>query len=494
MKLPSIKPFLNSLQTAGQKIRRFFGAALSKISRPVSRFPFIAFLFLIALLVGLVAVGNNLRKPPVQAAAPAAKPKLVDVFHIGKQPYIKVQGHVEKSGVITVNAMTSGIVQKLNVQEGKQVKRGAQLLSLSTNYTGGTTATVNRQMSQRRYQFQLDTYDEEKQRIAQEKEYAQKTDIQATDLRAIGRQSLSEAQSLIDLNQDIISTLDKNIKTLQDTNVGGANDASILQAKQLKAQVLSQLNQGRSLQRTNEYNFSDSNPPAQLADLLRDKTLKALDFQEKMLDLNRDVAAFTVKMDRINESLYFPAATSTGVVERVFVKVGQAVNPGTPLAIIRANNNQATVVVLVSQQIARMLAQNETAILHIDNRTVKVVPSYVSGEPTEGTLHSIMISVPDGFDNELSNNTTISVELPIGFDQHIINDPYIPLDAVYQTQDSAYLYVVGTNEQGSPSAQLRTVKIGAVFGQYLQVFEGVKDSDVVIMDRNVQTGDWIQIK
>lgn len=466
----------------------------SGVGRVINRFPLITFFLLLALLVGLALAGNQLRKPEVSDEAQAATPKDTQVFTLGTNPEIKVQAKVEKSGVITVTALSGGVVQKVNVKEGSKVNRGSQLVSMSSNYQGGNIQSLSRQIAQKNYQAAVDNYDLQKDSINKNRELAQKGEAQASELREIARKSIDETKTSISYSEQILDTLNQQIKALEATGQTDATtQASLLQLRSSRLQVQSTLSGLRTGLRNTEYLNSDDQEPAQIARLSRDTTLNQLELQQRALDLGKELSLLNLRIAQVSESLMYPAAPCPGVVERVFVNVGQSVAPGTPIATIRANDNSAEAIALLSSDIAKSLSPLNAATFMVDGTEYEVTPRYIAKEPTDGALHAATFSLPAAVAPKLTNNSFIEMTLPITQGLQSAQNQYIPLDSVYQSQDSAYVFVVN-DEQNPPVAHSKAVKLGTVYGRYVEVLEGLESGEQVILNRNVLEGDVISIR
>jgi multidrug efflux pump subunit AcrA (membrane-fusion protein) len=466
----------------------------TRILRFIDKHPLPTFFGLMALLVAIVVLGNHLRQPAPAAVAAEVPAKEVSLYHIGEAPRLQLQATIDKSGVINLVAQSSGVVQKIAVKEGDHVKRGSRIVNLSTNYQGGNAASLSRQISQTNYKFLDENLQNQKDIVNNQRDIARNVDTQNDKLREISRQSIDETSSLISLNEDIVNTLDQQISKLESMNVNGASDSAILAAKTGKSQVTAALNGLRSSLRNTQYTSSDDNEASKLSDLQRDVTLKQLDIQEKTLDLNKDIAKLNLRIGQVNEALMYPASPCPGVVERVYVKIGQVVNPGTLIATIRGDKNEATAVLLASQEVSAKISQIEESYIISGDTKVSVLPRYISKEPTTGTLHSILFSIPTEMADKFTNSSTVQVDVPIGYAQTTGSVPYIPLDAVYQTQEKSYVYVIDHDGNGKTIAKVREVQLGAVYGDYVEVKSGLAKGDEVIINRNVLEGDLVEVK
>src|SRR4029077_10329622 len=96
-------------------------------------------------------------------------------------------------------------------------------------------------------------------------------------------------------------------------------------------------------------------------------------------------------------------------------------------------------------------------------------------------------AVPDSLNSLLTDRDYIEIAIPIGYAQTNASTAYVPLEAVYQTQDAASLFIA---EKGK--AVSRHVVLGNVYGGYVSVVSGLKDGDQVIVTRNVVEGDRVE--
>jgi multidrug resistance efflux pump len=449
--------------------------------------PLFAFSILLGLLVLLIVAGNVLRQPR-SSLRNSNPPQPVSEYKIGSVPKISFQGQIEKSGVIQIIAQTSGIVSQINVSDGTQVYRGMPLVALTNSYSGGNAMTYSRQLAEKQNQLTENLYPIQKDIVAKQREVANQNQTNFEQLRNITNQSVSDTQNLINLNNDIISALNTNIQNLSVDPIGNAT--LILTSKQYLSQYQSANNQLNAALRSSGYQADTNNPPSKLADLQKTLTLEQLDIQDKSLDLGRDISELQLKLARVNESLMYPSSPFSGTVERVLVRVGQSVSPGTPLLILSGDKNlHVNAVVYLSKEQADSVSRIEPATFHIGNQTVTALPTYISKEATTGNLYSAVYSLPVTQYTGLTDKSYIMADLPIGYPDSNSIVPFVPLDALYQTQDKAYVFV---SENGV--AHSKEITISNVLGNFVQVDSGLKSGDVVIQDRTVVDGQAVQSK
>jgi biotin carboxyl carrier protein len=456
--------------------------------------PLGSFFSLLLVLFIFILLGNFLRVPKKDTTQASTKPTPVDVFSIGENPYIEVSAKVDKSGVIKIVAQSPGVVQQIYTSEGNEIWRGNTIVALSTNYQGGTIPSVSREIAQRNLDFVEATYGTQRDLISKRRELASDGDAQADQMRDITNQSISDTSSLVSLNEEILSSINVQIQNLEASNVNGSNDALILQSKQAKSGVLTALTSLRSSVRSAQFQVSAEEEPAKISDLSRELTLKQLDIEQQSLDLNREMSKLNLKIAQIAESLMYPASPVSGTVERIHVHIGDTVNPGTVIATITATSQVTNVIALVSGETARSISLLDKSKLTAFNVTLELTPRYVSTEPTDGALHSVLYTLPDTTQLALTNSSYVNLRIPIHKQGSTSSIPFIPIDAVYQTQSDAYIFVASESGKKTSTAISKKVELGPVTGSYVQIHKGVASGDQIILNRNIVAGDLVTIE
>lgn len=454
----------------------------------VEQKPFRTLFALIAVLFLLILAGNFLRRPKPEKKI-VLPSKIVEIYRIGAAPKIKIQAQVEKTGLIKITALSPGVISRINVAEGQIVAPGTQLISLSTNYSGGNTASLQRELAATQYQNVKDTYNTQKDIIQRQRDAAEQNNQNAVKLRDITNQSVSDTQNLINLNNDILSTLNSNLQTLQNNNQNGANNQMILSTKQQISQFEASVTQLKSGLSQSQYQADANNPPGKLANIQRDIALKQLDVQQKALGLSLNVSRIQLSLAQVMEAAMFPAAPFAGVIERIYVTAGQSVNPGTPLLELHGEQD-IKIVAKVSADIASSVSKVEAADITLPNgKVIRAAPVYISTESTDGPLYSVIFTLSKDFQDAVSDRGYVTVDIPVGYADTSSSTPFIPLDSVYQTQSSSYIFV---NQGGK--ARSKTVTLGQVYGQYVSVLNGLSAGDEVIVSRTVLNGDRVSEK
>jgi multidrug efflux pump subunit AcrA (membrane-fusion protein) len=473
-----------------QNKTKWYKKPFTKASSFIARRPFASFLITLAALVGLVGIANNINKPVEKKQTQEKVVKEVTAYYLGSAPKIQTQGQIKKQGVITIQAQTAGIVQQIFKKEGEAVTRGTQILWISSNYQGGTLSSIQKQQAQASYNNNKDTFQTQKNAIAKQREIAEQNKDNTEQLRQITQRSVDETRGVIETNDEVLHHLIDNIRGLEASQ--SSQVAQIDQLKSQQAQLQSGINQLRTANRNAEYQVNTDNPPTKLAQLQHDLTLQQLDIQEKSLNLQLEISKFTYQVAQIGESLNYPASPFKGTVERINVTPGQLVNPGEVLATINTDQKGANIEAFVTADIAKQVSQTEPSIIYIGTKTVEVLPSYVSTQPTAASLYTIKYNIPEENVDQVDNASYSKIEIPLGTANTTNAVPFVPLDAIYQTQDGAYIYTA-EKQNNEYQAKIKKVTLGQVSGNYVVVNSGLSDNDIIIIDRNVLEGDNIKL-
>jgi len=376
-------------------------------------------------------------------------------------------------------------VQTVNIANGNKVAKGQQLFSLATNYQGDNAPAVQSQIAQAQYQNVLDTFDKQKDAINKQKDIANITHDNFSDQQTIATQSANNTTSLINANQTVLDSLNQQLTN--DRSSSAAQETIVSEETQIN-QLQNGQNQLRQALSNLQEQTDNAKPPGKLADTQKDLTLEQLDIQEKSLELNKEVTKLQSELASVNEDTMNPTSPVDGMVERIFVHVGQQVSQGTELAVISATsgNSQTIAIANVPQQIAQHVSRLEDSTLYLNGSAYALKPSYVSSEATDGLLYSIFYAIPTDETSFVTDSQYVSVDIPVGSPNTGAAVPFVPIDAIYQTQDENYLLVDRANKAG-----VRKVTIGNVFGSYIEITNGLKSGDQIILDRNVMAGDKV---
>jgi len=445
--------------------------------------PLASFFIVLFLLFAVIIIGNILNKPkpspPMQTAV-----KSVSIYTIGEVPSTTFQAKIDKPGVIKIVSLTQGIIQYIAVSEGDTVHQGQQLFSVSTNYQGGNAPVIQAQIADDQYKNVVNTFSEQKDLIQQQRDIANINHDNFSNVQNIATASANETNNLINANQTVLDTL--NLQLTNDKNNNLPQSTIIPEETQIN-QLQGAQNQLRAALRNLSEQTDSGKPQGRLADAQLDTALKQLDIQEKSLELNKEVSKLQADIADVYAAAMFPSSPFSATVERVYVRIGQVVSPGTPLAEISASDPHTSAIVDLPGNIVKNISSLSAATVYIGNTSVAVRPAFIPTESTNGFLYSLIYPLPDFLNVKITDGEYVRIDIPLGQPDTSAAVPFIPLDAIYQTQDSNYLMLVKNNK-----AVVQKVLIGNIFGSFSEITHGLKSGDQVILDRNVIAGDNVK--
>lgn len=441
-------------------------------------------------LIGSLIFFINSRKPVKQVEKTTKKEeniKKVTVFRAGERPKLKINLEVEKTGIITINSQTSGIIKKIHIKEGDKVAINQRLFDISNNYQGGNLFSNQREIAYRQYKEQQENLPLQKEIINNQRKITEKNFENIEELRKISRKSIDETKSLLSQNEGILKTIENQLKQLEQQ---GANENATLQLRQQRAQYSSTVNQLRQILRQNEYSLSENSPESQISSIQKETTLKQLELQEKSLQFSLDLAHLQYRTALIQESLMYPVSPVNGTVEKIYVKMNQNVNPGTALAVITEDkkNQKITASAILPSSIVTQIDLNKNSNLFIKNQKISVKPLYITSEAVDGGFYNLIFEIPKEFASLISHKDYITGEIFLNFNNLINKDSFylIPIDAVHQLSNENYVFIIENNV-----SKAKKIELGQVYGNFVEV-KGLKEKDEIILERNITSGTKVK--
>lgn len=442
--------------------------------KPITSFVVTLIIFLLVLFISSQFSGQKLKDQTSEAT-----PKKIKVFTVGKTPTITLQAQVKRNGIIEIVSQGAGIVSNIYVKEGESVYKGQTIISLSTNYQGGSAPALQAQLAAAQVDNINQTYTLQKDILSKQHDIATASAENTEQLRRISSKSLTDTKGLLDLNQSNLDQINSTLSSIDPT------DSSYSSLKAQQVQLQAAVDQLKSSVRSVEYSTDSSNPPTLLANTQKDLTIKQLDVQEKALDLNKKVSSIQYSLALVQQGLMNPSSPFKGTVQKINVQVGQNLSPGNVIAVISSSNITTAAVLRVPKQIADTISRIEPSRFRVDEKEFSLTPTYVSTVATDGELYTIIYDFPEGVTG-LTQGEYIEVEVPVGYAASQGAVPYIPIDSIYQTQEEASVFLAKKNTVIS-----RKVNLGDVYGDFVTVLSGLNDGDQVILNRNIIAGDKI---
>lgn len=219
----------------------------------------------------------------------------------------------------------------------------------------------------------------------------------------------------------------------------------------------------------------------------REVELKTLEKARETRHVTLANAELNYKLALVDDAVLKPRSMGSGFVQSIEVKKGDYVAPGTVLATISNPFGNTMLEAFVVSEIAPFIDITKGArITFSDGTTATAVPTYFSASEDQDGMFMIQFVLSDEAAKNITSGTTPKVELPLRFTHEAAI--LVPLDTVYKNSDSS---VVLINVNGQ--AESRTVTLGQVRGNYIEVLSGLSRQDQIILNRFVLAGDKIEV-
>lgn len=479
-------------------MNKFFAAIKTKITNPtkkilgkgnsyIKRKPFTAFLASLAIMLGLIILSTGAFRQKPQTEVKANPVKEVKIIDITQNPVLGFNATVKKEGIVNIYAQTNGIVNKIYNAEGKAILKNSPILYLASNYNGQNTSSLSKEISLQTYLNTKNTYNDRVNVINKNKEIAEKSHDQSEDLKNITEDSVNRTDDLIDLNESILDTINTQIKNLENS---GASDSDTLALRQQRSQVESALNQLKTSEATDKNNIDNDSDNSELNNLKRDVSVKQLDLERKALDLNLTTSSLQYRLAQLTESFNYPASPFTGTIQKVYVKEGDNINPGTLLATVAANNKKASADISLTQNIAEKVDTKAKHTLYIGDTQVEVPIKFVSTEAINGNLYNVSFDIPNNVLSKIADKDNLYIELKLKTNDSNLY-PVVPIESIYQTKTHDFVYII-EEKDGKSYAKSVEVELGDNLDGYVEVKKGLNANDKVITTRNISSGDELK--
>ena len=223
-----------------------------------------------------------------------------------------------------------------------------------------------------------------------------------------------------------------------------------------------------------------------------DSTLSgsAEDVELASLRKDREVRRYTLTSSRLNLALALrndavlqPKSSLPGIITNIAVRRGQFVNTGDVLATLNASGTNATVEALLSSDTAWLIDPTKEALLVTPSSTTPLTLVYLATQENETGLYSALFSLPADTAQKLTDGHYTDIRIALKSQTGSI---LLPLESVSQDAQSAWVMV---EENGK--AEAKTVTLGNIFGNYIEVVSGINPDSRIILSRGIISGEAI---
>ncbi len=209
--------------------------------------------------------------------------------------------------------------------------------------------------------------------------------------------------------------------------------------------------------------------------------------------LSLDNAEMNLKLAQISASLMRPATPMAGVVEKIKVKNGQLINPGQVVAVVRSNQDKIKLELNISDKMLKYVDFDSQAYFEFQAQKYPASFAFLPSTPDQGSSYKLTLTPADAVEMvaDLPHGTFVNLSLPL---KNNAQSFLIPLNAVYQTQNSNYVFILAQNETGEMIAAQKNISLGPVIGDLVVVEGGLSTTDRLLLSLNLINNQRIQIQ
>jgi len=118
-----------------------------RIVGAMAKRPVTNFFILLIILFGIIALGHYLRTPKTTTESTVPEAKETTLFDVATDTaFVTVPAKVKKESVVTIVALTPGVVSNILTSPGRSVSAGQTLLTLTNDYQSGS-ASIQKRLS-----------------------------------------------------------------------------------------------------------------------------------------------------------------------------------------------------------------------------------------------------------------------------------------------------------------------------------------------------------
>lgn len=234
---------------------------------------------------------------------------------------------------------------------------------------------------------------------------------------------------------------------------------------------------------------------AQKKDLKRTKDIQARIawkqhfIQERSVELAHDTAQLQAAQAQASVALSRTTAPLSGQLEEVTVKVGDYVQAGKVLAILKTDTTDGIhITAHIGAERAAHIDLDSKITARYKNKVIPLEIIHLSQSSTGGESYTLTLEADKNKMSDINDRSFIEISLPLQSEDDIL----IPLDSVQFSTDNAEVYLA-KNNNGIETVELKTITLGEVIGSYVIVTGGLEKNSKVVMSRNVTPGEKILI-
>lgn len=356
------------------------------------------------------------------------KTTIEHVFKGPFQDFIRINGNVEPISIVSLEALESGRVEKILIEEGSKVKKGAVILTLRNE-------NLNMSFTDKAAS------------------YAFLTNELNNQLIEVKQQEISDKQELLTLDNDISEKQRKLEKTSRLFAKGGVSEEEYLSLK-------------------NSYETAVKNRELKEQKMVLDAELRA----NKRTQIELNMKMIRQQLDNLNVK-----APVNGQLADFSLEIGQSVSKGESLGKINVLTSYKITATIDEHYIDRVKSKL-TATFENQSKQYNLEVSKVYPQVKKGQFR-VDFKFKSNLPQNIRAGQSYTISLQLGETEEAIQ---IARGGFFQSTGGQWIYVLSPDET---FAVKRTIRIGKQNPQYYEVLEGLKPGEKMITSSYEMFGD-----
>jgi len=356
------------------------------------------------------------------------KTTIEQVFKGPFQDFIRINGNVEPISIVSLEALESGRVEKILIEEGSMVKKGAVILTLRNE-------NLNMSFTDKAAS------------------YAFLTNELNNQLIEVKQQEISDKQELLTLDNDISEKQRKLEKTSRLFAKGGVSEEEYLSLK-------------------NSYETAVKNRELKEQKMALDAELRA----NKRTQIELNMKMIRQQLDNLNVK-----APVDGQLADFIPEIGQSVSKGESLGKINVLTSFKITATIDEHYIDRVKSKL-TATFENQSKQYNLEVSKVYPQVKKGQFR-VDFKFKSNLPQNIRAGQSYTISLQLGETEEAVQ---IARGGFFQSTGGQWVYVLSSDEK---FAVKRTIRIGKQNPQYYEVLEGLKPGEKIITSSYEIFGD-----
>jgi len=356
------------------------------------------------------------------------KTTIEQVFKGPFQDFIRINGNVEPISIVSLEALESGRVEKIIIEEGSMVKKGAVILTLRNE-------NLNMSFTDKAAS------------------YAFLTNELNNQLIEVKQQEISDKQELLTIDNDISEKQRKLEKTSRLFAKGGVSEEEYLSLK-------------------NSYETTVKNRELKEQKMALDAELRA----NKRTQIELNMKLIRQQLDNLNVK-----APVDGQLADFSPEIGQSVSKGESLGKINVLTSYKITATIDEHYIDRVKS-NLTATFENQSKQYNLEVSKVFPQVKKGQFR-VDFKFKSNLPQNIRAGQSYNISLQLGETEEAVQ---IARGGFFQSTGGQWVYVLAPDEK---FAVKRTIRIGKQNPQYYEVLEGLKPGEKIITSSYEIFGD-----